>query len=175
MSAFAALTIAKGAFQVLGGIANARAVNSAARKNFRNANLDAAFQYTQNQRQFIENDRAARQSGNDAKMAERASVASSLNSAAAGGVMGSTMNALVAEEMRTGATNQSRIADQRSNNKMATVARGRGIEAQTQSRINQTPTAKFGLLDFAKIAASTALGIKSQNDSLNAIAAGRGG
>lgn len=174
MSVQAGLTIAKGVLDVAAGIGQARAVNSAARKNFRNANLDAAFQYKQNQRAFIENDRAARQAGYDAKLAERASVSSAMNSAAGGGVMGSTINALVAEEMRTGATNQSRIGDQRTNNRMATVARGQGIEAQTQSRINQTPTASFGLMDFAKIAVSTALGIESHNNQMDAIAAGQG-
>ena len=174
MSAQAALTIAKGVLSVASGVANARAVNSAARKNFRNANLDAAFQYKQNQRAFIENDRAARQAGYDAKQSERAAVASAMNSGAAGGVMGSTINALVAEEMRTGATNQSRIGDQRTNNRMATIARGKGIEAQAQSKINAQPTASYGLLDIAKIAVGAGLGIQSHQDQLNAVAAGQG-
>lgn len=174
MSTAAPLLIAKAVFDTIGGIQSARATNSAARQNFRNANMDAAFQYTQNQRQFIEQDRGARQTGFDAKMAERASIASSTNSAAAGGVMGSSIDALIAEEFRTGSINQGRIRDQRTNNQMATVARGRQIEASTQGRINQTPTASFGLMDFAKIAINTALSIQSNSDDMATVAAGGG-
>jgi ABC-type transporter MlaC component len=163
------LMIAKGLMDAVGGIQAARATNSAARQNFRNAQIDAAFQYTQNRRQFIERDRAARQQGYDAKLAERAAVASARNSGASGGVMGSTIDALIAEEMRTGATNQSRIQDQRDNNMMDTRAKAQGIRSQTASRINQTPVAKFGLTDFARIAVNTGLGIKQHGSTVDSI------
>ena len=170
---FQALMIAKGVMDLAGGISSARATNSAARQNFANAQRDASFQYTQNNRRFVEQDRAARQAGYDSALETRAAVAASANSAAGGGVMGNTIDALIAEELRIGARNQSRIQDQRTNNRMATVAEGRRIESQTQARINQTPTASFGITDFAKIALNTTLGIKGHQDRLDAIAQGQ--
>lgn len=169
MSATTGLMIAKGVMDTIGGIQRARAINSAARKNFRNAQIDAAFQYTQNQRKAIEQNRAINQQGMDAALASRAAVASARNSGAAGGVQGTTIDALIAEELRTGAINQSRLEDQRGNNRMDQRATNRGIQSQTQNRINQTQTSSFGLLDFAKIAVGTALGIKSHQDTLNAV------
>lgn len=172
MAVFESLMIAKGLFETIGGIQSARAKNKAARQNFKNAQIDAAFQYTQSDRLRIEQNRAVNQQGLDAALAARAATASAVNSAAAGGVQGSTMDALIAEELRTGAINQSRLEDQRANNNMAATARGRQIQSQTQSRINQTPTSSFGILDFARIATNTALGIKSHRNSLDAVGAG---
>lgn len=172
MSLSTGLSIAKGVMDLASGVMRARAVNSAARRNFANAQIDAAFQYSQSHREFIENDRAARQAGYDAALDARAAVASAGNSAAAGGVMGATIDALIAEELRTGARNQSRIQDQRTNNMMSNRAEGRRIQSQTQARINQTPTASFGLLDIGKIALNTALSIQSNRDRLDQVRGG---
>lgn len=169
---FQALMIGKGILQGVSGVLGAKATNKAALENFANIQRDAAFQYSQNNRRFIEQDRSARQAGYDAALETRASVAAAANSAAGGGVMGSTIDALIAEELRIGARNQSRIQDQRDNNRMAAVAEGRRIQSQAQARINQTPVASFGITDFAKIALNTALGIQSHNDRLDGVTQG---
>lgn len=166
MNPFVALSIGKGVMDVVGGVQRARAVNSAARQTFRNALIDQSTQNTQNQRQYIERDRAARQSAYDAAMATRASVASARNSGVAGGVRGNTMRALMSEQLRAGARNQSRIQDQRDNNTMAFTARSEAIERSTLSRINNTQTASFGMTDIAKIAINTGLGIAGQRSAL---------
>lgn len=167
------LHIAKWGLDLAGAVFGAKATNSAARRNFQNAQIDAAFQYTQNNRLRIERNRAVNQQGLDAALAARAATASAVNSGVSGGIQGATMDALIAEELRTGAINQSRIQDQRDNNTMATVASARGIEAQTQSRINQTPVAEFGLLDYMKLNLQSALGIQAHERQLDQV--GRGG
>jgi len=163
MALFTTLAIASGVSSAASGILGAKATNSAARRTWRNALKDRAFQYRQAQRQFIEQDRSARQAGYDAALQARAARASAVNSGASGGISGNTVDALIAEQMRVGARNQSRIQDQRTNNRAAFSARTEKIQSQTQSRINQTPTDSFGFLDAASIAANTALSIAGQN------------
>lgn len=162
---FAALAIGKGIMDTASGFFGAQATNKAARQSWRNALVDQAFQNRQNQRSFIEQDRSARQRGYDAALQARAAAASARNSAASGGVSGSTVDAMIAETLSIGARNQSRIQDQRDNNKAAYSALGESIKAQTQSRINQTPTASFGLLDMASIGINTGLSIASVNQA----------
>lgn len=159
MAAFTALAIGSGLMQGVSGFLGAKAQNKAAKAGWRNALIDQSFQNRQNQRQYIEGDRAARQTGYDAAMAARAATASAKNSAVSGGISGNTVNALIAEQLRIGARNQSRVQDQRDNNKAAYSAQAEGIRAQTQSRINSIKGGSFGLMDIAQIGLSTGLSI----------------
>lgn len=161
-----ALAIASGVTQIAAGIQGARATNSAAKRSWRSALIDQANNNTMLQRRDIEQNRAARQTGYDAWLQERAARASVRNSAAGGGVAGPLISALIAEQMRTGASNQSRIRDQMDNNRLATITEGRSLELQTENRLQNTRTASFNLLDFANIAVNTGLSIHSGNKSL---------
>lgn len=163
MALFTALAIGSGVASAASGILAAKAKNTAAKAGWRNALIDQSFQNRQNQRQFIEQDRAARQTGFEAALASRAAQASGRNSAVSGGVSGNTVDALISEQLRIGARNQSRIQDQRDNNAMNRSAQEEGIRSQTQGRLNSIEGGSFGLLDAAQIAMSTGLSIAGGN------------
>lgn len=152
-----ALAVASGGLKMVGQNQQARAVNSAARQTFRSSLENQAFQNAQNDRQRAEEGRQIAQSGYDARLQAAAGVSAAQNTTAGG----TTIGALIAEEMRTGAVNQGRIADRLASSKAAHSDTSRSIQARTQATINQTPTAQFGMLDILQIATDTAMNVQS--------------
>lgn len=143
-----ALAIAQGAAAVGAGVQQTKAVNSAARQSYRSALESSASQNVGLDRRYIEEAESFNQQGYDLALQQAAASASARNSGAAGGVAGRTISALVAEQARVGARNASRIQSSRDNAKVALEADKRGIQVQTRDRIQNTPTASYGLSDL---------------------------
>lgn len=162
-----AMTIAQGVAGVASSSQQARATNSAARKTYRSALESEAAQRVSMQRRYIEEAEGFNQQGYDLALQEAAARSSAVNSAASGGLTGPSMRALMAEQLRKGARNKARVRSSRDNATAALEADTRALRQQTQNRIDNTPTASYGLTDLLIQGAGTALQVAGIQNNAN--------
>lgn len=155
------MTVVSGGAQTASQISQASAINRAADRTYRSAIQSQANQQVGIDRRTVEENRQLQESGYDLALQEAAARSSVRNQGASRGVAGVSLDALIAEQERTGSVNQRRIEDRRENSAVNRLQTVRAIRTQTQDRIDNTPTAEFGLLDYVTQAAQTGMSIVS--------------
>lgn len=156
-----AAAAASGAMETASQASAAAETNRAARKTFRSALQSQADQTVGIERRRIEEGRTLVQQGNQVALEQEAATASTALSAASRGVSGLSIDALIAEEYRAGAKNKKSLKDERENIQFSDRQSRLGLRSQTEARIESTPTANFGLADFAINHVKTGLKVAS--------------
>lgn len=149
MTIAAAAMAASGVMDQVSQAQQAGAVNKAAKKTYASIIESDANQRVGLDRRTLDDAKVIQQQGFEAKLQESLAVSTEANAAVSRGVSGVSVDALIAEQYRTGAKNKSRLDDQRENNQFGFEQQSRAISSQTNQRIDATPTAKFGITDMA--------------------------
>lgn len=137
----AALGAAQTAFGYMGEQSVAKQQNEMVRENQRNANLNAAREYTDVQTRQIQEEDAAAVQKQDVAREARAARATTMAAAGEAGVSGLSVDALLADVYGKEATAKDRISQNTGFTTQNLTRELDGVKAKAQDRINSMPWA----------------------------------
>lgn len=143
------LGVAQGGLSLIGASAAVSEQNAASARNRQNAVAAMNEQQAQEQENYVEQQRSLIQGGFDAILQGREDEATAYASALQNGVSGGSVKAVLRESRQRAARSQDRTQQEMSSLRTQTTRNQRGIQTQTQGRINSVARTSLNIGDFA--------------------------